>query len=221
MTRTYDFLSGTQLYLYQEDTMFRMNSDTAMLAAFMKVKRGERILDIGTNNGALLAAAHQFQPSHMFGIELQPRAAALAKENMEHLRITNATILEGDVGLMRMPKVHVVVCNPPYFKNHAASAKNESEALRIARHEVYLTLDTLAQKASEALDEKGRLYLVHRADRLADIACTLRQHRLELRKLQTIYDQDREEAVGILIEAVKDGKPNCHLLPPLTRTRAI
>lgn len=219
MSRTYDYLNGTNLYLYQDKAMFRMNSDTAMLAQFMNIRKGDRVLDIGTNNGALLIAANQYQPSALFGVEIQPAAVELAKENLIHHNITNAQLLEGDVKAMKLPKVHVVVCNPPYFKHHETSAKNESEALRIARHEVYLTLETLSQKVSEALDEKGRFYMVHRADRLIDITCTLRQYRLEVRKIQFIFDEHKEEAVGVLIEAMKDAKANCHVLPPLYRTR--
>mgnify|MGYP000019521426 FL=1 len=51
--------------------MFRMNSDTALLANFMKIKRNDRVLDIGTNNGALLAVANSFAPSCLIGIDIQ------------------------------------------------------------------------------------------------------------------------------------------------------
>lgn len=219
MGYTYDFINGTDIYLYQDEEMFRMNSDTALLAGFMKVKRKEKVLDIGTNNGALLAAASKSHPSSLIGIDIQEKAVALAKYNMSHLHITNAQILLGDVKDMKMPKVDVVVCNPPYFQNHATSSKNETQALRIARHEIYLTLDTLAKKASEALDEKGRFYLVHRSDRLIDIVTTLRLYRLETRTIRLVYDENKEEAISVLVEAIKDGKANCHILKPLYQTR--
>lgn len=199
--------------------MFRMNSDTALLAAFMKIKRKERVLDIGTNNGALLAAAAVYKPSSLIGIEIQHEAAEVAKANMELLQLEQALIIEGDVKNLKMPKVDVVVCNPPYFVNHATSSKNESESLKIARHEIYLTLPTLAKKASEALDEKGRLYLVHRSDRLIDIVTCLRANRLETRIVQLVYDENKKEAISVLIEAVKDGKPNCHVLAPIIKKR--
>ena len=219
MSRTLDYLHGTDIYLYQETDMFRINSDTALLAAFMKVKKGERVLDIGTNNGALLAAASRYEPSFLYGVEIQERAVQLARENMLHLHIDHAEIIIGDVKELKLPKVHVVVCNPPYFRSYVNSNKNESEALAIARHETYLSLDTLACKVGEALDTKGRFYMVHRSDRIVDIAVILRQYRLEIRTLQMIYDENKPEAVGVLIEAIKDGKPNCHVLTPITRYR--
>ncbi|WP_416324846.1 tRNA1(Val) (adenine(37)-N6)-methyltransferase [[Eubacterium] hominis] len=218
MAYTYDYLNGTDIYLYQDDQMFRMNSDTARLAAFMKIHTSDTVLDIGTNNGALLAAAARKNPSKLIGIEIQHDAVVLAKHNMEQLHI-DADIIEGDVSKLVMPKVTVVVCNPPYFQHYEGTAKNESEAMRIARHEVHLTLDTLAKKVSQALQEKGRFYLVHRSNRLIDIVTTLRAWRLETRTIQFIYDENKEEAIGVLIEAIKDGKANCHILPPITHTR--
>lgn len=219
MAYTYDYLNGTDIYLYQDSDMFRMNGDTAMLAQFAKIHKDEVVLDIGTNNGALLAAANRYQPKKLIGIEIQHEAVCLARHNMEHLNITHAEIIEADVKELKMPKVDVVLCNPPYFQNHAGSNKNESQSIRIARHEIYLSLQTLAQKASEALDEKGRFYLVHRSARLIDIVYELRNHRLEPRTIQFIYDENKQEAIGVLVEAIKDGKANCHILEPIIRTR--
>ena len=161
---TYDYINGTDIYLYQHKKMFRINTDTALLAQFMKVKKGERVLDIGTNNGALLLAAHRYAP--------------------------------------------------PYFKVDQESNLNESQSLQMARHERFLTLRTLCQRVSELLDEKGRFYMVHRASRISEIAYTLKQHRLEIRTLQFVYDANREEAVSVLVEAVKDGRVNAHVLLP-------
>ena len=113
-----------------------------------------------------------------------------------------------------MEKVDVIVCNPPYFKVDQESNLNESQSLQMARHERFLTLETLCQRVSELLDEKGRFYMVHRASRISEIAYTLKQHRLEIRTLQFVYDVNREEAVSVLVEAVKDGKVNAHVLLP-------
>ena len=89
---TYDYINGTDIYLYQHKKMFRINTDTALLAQFMKVKKGERVLDIGTNNGALLLAAHRYAPSYLYGIDIQPEAIAGAEKNMEQPHITNVVL---------------------------------------------------------------------------------------------------------------------------------
>lgn len=211
---TYDYLHGTNIYLYQRKDMFRMNTDTALLAAFMTVKKGERLLDIGTNNGALLLAAARFQPAYMVGIDIQEEAIELARYNVSHHHLKNVDLHCGDVCHTALEKVDVIVCNPPYFEVGDHSNVNVSKTLQMARHETYLKLEDLCMRMSSLLDEKGRCYLVHRANRVAQIIEELRKHRLEVRTLQFVYDEHKEEAVSVLIEAIKDGKAHCHVLKP-------
>ena len=52
---TYDYIAGTDIHLWQRKDMFRINTDTAQLARFMKIRKGERVLDVGTNNGRAAA----------------------------------------------------------------------------------------------------------------------------------------------------------------------
>ena len=51
---SFDYLPDTNIYLKQRKDMFRVNTDTHLLGNFMLVKKNESVLDIGTNNGALL-----------------------------------------------------------------------------------------------------------------------------------------------------------------------
>ncbi|MEG1731936.1 MAG: methyltransferase domain-containing protein [Longicatena sp.] len=216
---TYEYVHGTKVYLYQRKDMFRMNSDTALLANFMKVLEGETLLDIGTNNGALLAVAQTYHPSFLYGIDIQEEAIEVARYNMQELGISNCTLMVGDVCTTPLPKVDVIVCNPPYFKVDEDSNLNTSKALAMARHETYLTLDALCLKVSSLLEEKGRFYMVHRAARLSDIVVTLRKYHLEVRNLQFVYDEAKDEAISVLVEAIKDGKSNTHVLTPKTIER--
>ena len=112
---TFDYLPGTQIYLYQHKKMFRTNTDTALLGHFMKVRKKDTVLDIGTNNGALLLYANIHEPKQLIGVDIQHDACELARYNMEYHSIHNVTIVEGDVLTMDLPRVSCVVCNPPYF----------------------------------------------------------------------------------------------------------
>lgn len=222
---TYDYINGTDVYIYQHPDMFRINTDTALLASFMRIKEGERVLDIGTNNGALLAVASTSKPRFLYGVDIQEEAIALAKKNMEHHHIENIELFCGDVCTIDLPKVDVIVCNPPYFKVSDEKNLNASTALQLARHEKYLTLDNLCARVSSLLDEKGRFYMVHRANRIAEIAYVMHKYRLEIRTMQFVYDdrhkkragidENQGAAVSVLIEARKDGKVNCHVLPSI------
>ena len=215
---TYDYIHGTTTYVYQRKDMFRINTDTSLLAAFMQIKQGERILDIGTNNGALLAVAATKQPAYLYGVEIQEAACKLAEHNLKDCGVP-FTILAGDAGNMTLPKVDDVICNPPYFKVNTHANLNESDYLRIARHECYLPFPLLCKQAASTLQEKGRFYLVHRADRIGELMKELLQHRFGVRTLQFVYDQNKEEAITVLIEAIKDGGHHTHVLPPIMLKR--
>lgn len=210
---TYDYVHGTDIYLYQRRDMFRMNTDTALLAHFMKIKKGERVLDIGCNNGALLLMAARFSPHHLYGIDIQEDACALALYNMKHAGIRNVSIQCGDVRSTTLAKVDVIVCNPPYFKVDSHSNVNVSKALRIARHETYLPFAALCACVSSLLDEKGRFYFVHRANRISELIVCLHNHRLAPRSIQFVYDHQKTDAISVLVEAIKDGKANTHVRP--------
>ena len=54
-----DYFLREDLVLYQDQDAFCFNTDTKFLAHFMELRKNEVVLDIGTNNGALLLAADQ------------------------------------------------------------------------------------------------------------------------------------------------------------------
>lgn len=189
-----------------------MNTDTALLGQFMKVKENESVLDIGTNNGALLLYASQYTTGRLIGVEVQKEACEMADMNLKAQNIADYVIIHGNVCEVDCEPVDVVVCNPPYFKVTNDQQLNVSAFKRIARHECYLTLEQLCASASRLLKEKGRFYLVHRAERLVDICTELRKNALEVKTLQLIRDIENEQAHGVLVEAVKQAGVHCTVL---------
>ena len=198
---TYDYIAGTDIYLWQRKDMFRINTDTAQLAQFMKVKKGERVLDVGTNNGALLLAAERSAPSYLCGVDIQEEACALARFNMQEHGIDYAEIRCEDFSTSNLRGFDVVLCNPPYFQQgHHGEISVSPKA--IARHEFFLRLDVLIANVARSLKENGRFYLVHRSERIPDILEQCQLNRLEVKTMQLMFDEQKEYAVGVLIEAI-------------------
>ena len=55
-----DYLCNSDIKIYQDDDMFKMNSDTRHLGEFLDFKKNDyTILDVGCNNGALLLYAYK------------------------------------------------------------------------------------------------------------------------------------------------------------------
>lgn len=210
---TYDYLPNTKIYLHQRKDMFRMNTDTALLGQFMKIKENETVLDIGTNNGALLLYASQYTKGKLIGVDVQKEAIELAAMNLKANHIENVELIAQDIKDVNIEQVDVIVCNPPYFKVTHEKQMNVSEYKKIARHECYLPMDVLCDCFSRLLKENGRCYLVHRSDRLIDLSVLLRNVGIEIKTIQFIRDIENDIAHGMLIEAVKAGKPHCTVLP--------
>lgn len=211
---SYDYLPGTDIYLYQHPDMFHVNTDTALLGQFMEVRKSDRVMDIGTNNGALLLYAMSKQAKEYIGVEINPEACVLARYNCNELHQMNALFYNEDVLTLHHDPVSCIICNPPYFQRHDQNPVNLNQHLSLARHETHLTLEALIAKISTLLTDRGRLYMIHRSERLIDLALLCRMHQMEIKKLQFVYDETKAEATSVLIEAMKQGKAHCRILPP-------
>ncbi|MEG0379131.1 MAG: SAM-dependent methyltransferase, partial [Eubacterium sp.] len=108
----------------------------------------------------------------------------------------------------------VVVSNPPYMKvGHGF--ENPTETKAIARHEILCGIEDIAVFAKRMLKNKGKLFLIHRADRLTDIIAILRAHSVETKRICMVHPYVNKPANLVLVEAVKAGKPYLNIDPPV------
>lgn len=81
------------------------------------------------------------------------------------------------------------------------------ETKAIARHEILCGIEDVVIFAKRMLKDRGKLFLIHRADRLADIMSVMREHRVEPKRLQFIHPYLDKPANLVLVEGMKAGKP--------------
>ena len=67
--------------------------------------------------------------------------------------------------LNQLGKFDVLTVNPPYKLNNSGIL-NPNDKLAIARHEVLCTLEDVIIAARKLLKDNGRMYMVHRPERL-------------------------------------------------------
>ena len=97
------------LKLYQDKEHFRFNTDTKLLAKFVHLKKQERILDIGTNNAALLVYFDQFNVKELVGVEILEETSKVAQKNadmfIKHpVKIVNQPIQRYEDDLFEIPQ---------------------------------------------------------------------------------------------------------------------
>ena len=194
-----DYLPGTEMPIRQDPDMFRINTDTQLLGMFLRIRKGSRVLDIGTNNGALLLYAARFEPAELNGIDPQEKAVLLARRNLQdnHLQ---GTIMTGRVQDLQAGPFDAILCNPPYLPDAGASLERQSRSLQIARMERYLPLTELFPAVKRLLKDNGRFFLIHRAGRLGELMRQADASRLAVRRMQFAYDNPEAQAGAVLLE---------------------
>lgn len=191
---TFDYLpQKKEVHLYQHPKMFRINTDTGLLGNYLKIPFQARVLDIGTNNGALLLYASTFPYKELVGIDIQPLAIEIAKMNMELNHISNFQLYVKDIQTFEDPEgFDVIICNPPYFHQQT---QNQNKDLALARHDTYLSLQTLFFKVFQLLKNTGVFYFIHRYDRYDEIVNELQHQHLKIVEKKEIYSKPNKPKV--------------------------
>lgn len=216
-----DYLLAEDLRIIQSPSVFSFSLDAVLLARFVQVPKNKgHIIDLCSGNGVIPLFLSARTNAKITGVELQQRLHDMATRSIEYNNLAQQIDMQlGDVkdapGKLGVEKYDVVTCNPPYFLAHELSEKNTSEHYAIARHELYLTLDEAVEATSRLLKQGGKAAFVHRPGRLLDIVSAMRANRLEPKRIQFVYPKRGKEANTLLIEAIKDGKPDLKVLPPL------
>ena len=144
----------------------------------------------------------------------------MAKRSVDYNELKDKIkLIHGDIKemprLLGHGKYDVVTCNPPYFPVKETNIINEREPFAIARHEIYCTLDDVVKVSSQLVKPGGKVAIVHRPGRLIEILEYMKKYRIEPKRLRFVYPKLGKEANTILIEGIKDGKPDLKILPPL------
>jgi len=216
-----DDLLTNDIQIIQSDEVFSFSMDAVLLGRFSYVPlspRG-RIVDLCTGNGVIPLLLSTRTKASIVGVEIQERLADMAVRNVKLNKLEpQIQMICGDLKDVHTQLGHgqfdVVTVNPPYLPVPNGE-QNRNEHFAAARHEVFCTLEDVVQASSRLVRSGGRVAMVHRPHRLADIICTMRAYKLEPKRIRFVHPRAGEEANMVLIEALKDGKPELRTLPPL------
>lgn len=215
-----DDLNREGYKIVQDPKRFCFGMDAVLLSGFASVKRGERLLDLGTGNGIIpILMAAKTEGKEFIGIDIQKDSVELAKKSIQLNKIEDRVkALNCDIKnvseIFKNGEFDVVTSNPPYM-NEGGGRINDYSPKAIARHELFVNIFQLAEAASKMLKFGGRFYMIHRPHRLTDIFVALRENNLEPKRMRLIHPFEGKEPNMVLIESGKGAKPMLKVLPPL------
>jgi tRNA1(Val) A37 N6-methylase TrmN6 len=204
--------------LLQPERGYRFSTDAPLLAAFVEVRPGDEVCELGTGNGlvAVLLSVRPFK--NLTAVEIQPRLAGLARRNVAGNGLSERIeVVEADLRTWRPGKrFDVVLSNPPYRARKGGYPCPDPEKA-VAKHEVTCDILSVMSAVSGLLKDDGRAYFIYPATREADLREAARTNRMSPRRIRYIVPREGDPANHFLAEiAFVSASPGAGLeLPPL------
>ena len=217
---TLDDLRCGGLRIIQRRDGYRFSLDPVLLCAFARIGAGESVADLGTGSGVIpLLLARRTAAGSIVGVEIQEQAADRARRGAVLNGLAERiTILHRDLRDLRSAlapeSCDAVLSNPP-FRPTGTGKVAPGDERAAARHELAGGLDDFLAAGHFLLKQGGRFYLIHLAERLAEILSAMQRLRMEPKRLRCVHSRLGEGARLVLVEGRKSGRPGLTVEAPL------
>ncbi|MBU5454682.1 tRNA1(Val) (adenine(37)-N6)-methyltransferase [Caproiciproducens sp. MSJ-32] len=205
-----DDLQLDNLYIIQKKSGFRFGVDAVLLSNFARVKRNHRVIDLCSGTGIVPFLIYgKYKAKEIIGVEIQQDMVEMAGRSARYNEIDNIIkFYQADLKdlkfLHTLGKFDVLTVNPPYKLNNTGIL-NPEDKLAIARHEILCNLEDVIVASRKLLKDNGRMYMVHRPERLIDIFQLMRKHKIEPKRIQLVHPKVNKAPNIVLIEGQRDG----------------
>lgn len=215
-----DDLNLDGLQIIQKINGYGFTSDSVLLANFVKTKKQDTCVEIGTGCGIIsILVNYKEKPNKILAFEIQENASELAKRNVELNKMQNKIEIICDKvqnfkTYIKDGEVDVVFSNPPYFKYDKNVCGVEQEKV-CSRFDLHLPLCDFFECSSKMLKFGGKLYFVNDSQRLNECFCEMEKYNLKPKRIYFVHPNENKNSTVFLCEATKGGKENLIIMPPL------
>ena len=214
-----DDLMINGLKIYQDDELYRFTSDAVILSKFVKVKKNDVVADFCSGSGIVGLHLYALNPvvKKIYLIEIQEELSALSKKTVELNGLTSVfEVLNMPIQNL-LPSFNeffsLITVNPPFFKNTKADRENLKIAM--CKEEITVTAEDIIKTASKTLKFGGRLNMINKTDRMAEILYLMKTYKIEPKRLQLISGGENKEPYLFTVEGIKGGKEGLKILKTL------
>ncbi len=220
MAERIDDLQLKNLKIIQDTESFCFGIDAVLLSYMAENSKAERIVDLCSGNGIVgILLAGKTDAKEIHCVEIQKKQADLAKRSVAINELSDRVFvhnidLKNSFDVLGKGVFDAVTCNPPYMKAMDGIVSKGDE-IAIARHEIMCNLEDVIFAASKLLKSKGKLFLVHKPERLVDIFCLMRKYKIEPKKLCMVHPSSAKKANIVLVEGALDGGRELKMTEPI------
>lgn len=212
---TAETLYGDKIII-QNAELYRFTSDSILLSRFARAKANDAVADFCAGSGAVGYHFLCLNPcvKSLTLFELQPALADMAERTAKANGFLSKIVVGKlqDIGAEYDGAFSLILCNPPYERGGFDNITYEKA---ICRKEITITLPEIIKIAAKKLKFGGRLAIVNRADRLAELFYTMKECGIEPKRMQLVKGTPISSPYLVMAEGVKGGKPSLEILPEL------
>lgn len=198
----------------------RFGTDAFLLAHYASVRKSSVVCDLCTGCGIIpLIFCKSVSPRLIYAVDIQEEAIALLQKTAEENGLENVKPILCDLRSIKQEDIpfesaDIVTANPPYMVGGSGLMK-ESEAQRIARHELMCNINDVCGAAAKLLKYGGLLKMCHRPERLSDVICAMRESRIEPKSITFVHNDINDKPWLFLISGKKGANPGMTVEKPL------
>jgi tRNA1Val (adenine37-N6)-methyltransferase len=201
------FFHFQQFSIFSQDKGLKVNSDACILGAIAEFDNPIHCLDIGTGTGVIaLFLAQRYPNTQLTAIEIEKSVYEQAINNIQK-SVFNKQIVAINADALEYPFNHtfdLIVCNPPYFKNHLEKADSEKNR---AIHNKTLDPVQLIKRIKEILNPNGLFWLIYPPQEAIEFKKMAETHHLFAVKEILIYNKPQKHYRSILCLSLANNKP--------------
>ena len=192
---------------------FRLSTDSVLLGNFVNLSGARKGVDLGCASGIISIIAMSLNGSlHMTGIEISPAEAETAGENIKLNGLEDrCDIICVDLRdcreYLQSGSFDVVVANPPYFPVGSGPVSPDEDRAR-ARGEGTCSLNDICRAASYLCRYGGKVAMVHKPERLAELFSAMQEYGIEPKRLRMVCKDTDSPPSLVLVEGRRGGAPS-------------
>ena len=206
----FDYLPYIDLPYKQPEDAYHFNTDTVLLGLFLPDLNNRKILDIGTNCGALLCYAAKKNASMLYGLDLNKEALEYADINLKQCG-AKFSLFHQNFKDFAIFELDAVVVNPPFYPDKERDSVSENLAMNSSN----MPSVELFSKCRSILKDNGSIYSIYPADRLNSYIEAASQNDFSVSMLQPVYDSNKSSAIRVLLKFRRGHKDSTRFAYPV------